>query len=160
MTDPDSAAVPASSAAIALLTDLVAARSPSREEGPAVDVLEAWWRAHMFHVERVDRNLAVVRDSGRPGPTLMVCSHTDTVPATAAWTRDPWAPTREGDRLYALGANDAKGCVAAMAVAASTARIACGRLVFAAVCEEEVGRGGTGEGCSGSWRWPRRRGRR
>lgn len=135
-------------AALALLTDLVAARSPSREEGPAVDVLEAWWRARMFHVERVDRNLAVVRDSGRPGPTLLLVSHTDTVPATPAWTRDPWLPKREAgpdggpERLYGLGANDAKGCVAAMAEAAATAHFSRGRLVYAAVCEEEVGRGG------------------
>ena len=44
--------------------------------------------------------------------------------------------------MYGLGANDAKGCVAAMAVAFRRARIARGRLVFAAVCEEEIGRGG------------------
>ncbi len=93
-------------------------------------------------VTRVDRNLCSIKDSGRPGPTLLLCSHVDTVPATPAWTRDPWSPTREGDRLYGLGANDAKASVAAMAVAFHTAEPKAGKLVFAPVCEEEVGRGG------------------
>lgn len=125
-----------------LLEALVAARSPSREEGPCVDVIEAWLRARGFEPTRVDRNVAVVKDSGVPGPTLLLCSHVDTVPATAAWTRDPWTPTREGPRLYGLGANDAKASVAAMAVAFAAAKPRAGRLVFAPVCEEEVGRGG------------------
>ncbi len=107
-----------------------------------MDVLEAWMADRGWRSTRADRNLMVVRDSGSPGPTLLLCSHVDTVPATAAWTRDPWVPTREGGRLYGLGANDAKASVAAMAVAFLEARPRAGRLVFAAVCEEEVGRGG------------------
>lgn len=124
-----------------LLRDLVAARSPSREEGPAADVLEAWLRGK-GEVVRADRNLALVRRGPRPGPTLLLCSHHDTVPATPAWTRDPWAPTEEEGRLYGLGANDAKGCLAAMAVACAAAELPAGTLVLAGVCEEEVGRGG------------------
>jgi acetylornithine deacetylase len=126
-----------------LLTDLVAARSPSREEGPAVDVMEAWLRANTDgDVVRADRNLAAIRDSGVPGPTLLLVSHLDTVPATAAWTRDPWTPTIEDGRMYGLGANDAKGCCVAMAHAFAAARPKRGKLVLATVCEEEVGRGG------------------
>ena len=128
---------------VALLSDLVAARSPSREEGPAVAVMEAWLAAHSPATRlRVDRNLAAILDSGVPGPTLMLLSHLDTVPATAAWTRDPWRPTIEGGRMYGLGANDAKGCCAAMALAFAGARPKRGKLVLATVCEEEVGRGG------------------
>lgn len=127
-----------------LLHALVAARSPSREEGPAVAVMEAWLRAnaHGADLLRSDRNLAAVKDSGVPGPTLLLLSHLDTVPATAAWTRDPWTPTIEGGRMYGLGANDAKGCCAAMAHAFALARPKRGKLVLATVCEEEVGRGG------------------
>lgn len=127
-------------AATELLRALVAAPSPSREEGPAVEVLRAWGAA--FPTLRQGNNLAFVRDSGRPGPTLLLLSHTDTVPATSAWTRDPFTPTEEEGRLHGLGANDAKGCVAAMAVAFATAGLGRGRVVFAPVCEEEVGRGG------------------
>lgn len=126
-----------------LLRDLVAARSPSREEGPAVEVMEAWLRAHTRgEIVRADRNLAAILDSGVPGPTVLLLSHLDTVPATAAWTRDPWSPTIEGGRMYGLGANDAKGSCVAMAHAFVAAAPKRGRLVLATVCEEEVGRGG------------------
>ena len=46
-------------------------------------------------------------------PTLLLNSHHDTVRPTAAWTRDPFAATWEGERLYGLGANDAGASVAA-----------------------------------------------
>lgn len=126
----------------ALLRALVAAPSPSREEGPAVAVLEEWGRGGGLAPLRVGHNLGFVRSGPRPGPTLLLLTHHDTVPPTAAWTRDPFTPTEEGGRLYGLGANDAKGCVAAMAEAFRTAALPCGRLVFAPVAEEEVGRGG------------------
>lgn len=124
-----------------LLAELVAARSPSREEGPAADLLAARLRDH-GDVVRLGHNVACVRDTGVPGPTLLLLSHHDTVPATAAWTRDPWTPTVEGGRMYGLGANDAKGCVAAMFAAFATARLGRGRLLFVSAAEEEVGRGG------------------
>ncbi len=124
-----------------LLSALVRARSPSREEGPAVDVFEDWV-AGRFPVTRRGNNRAVCRDSGIPGPRLLLLSHYDTVPATPQWTRDPHAPTREGDRLYGLGANDAKGCLAAMMCAFEAAHLARGSLWLVAAAEEEVGRNG------------------
>lgn len=136
---------------VALLRSLVAARSPSHEEGPAADLMEEWCRdvsvggeinAASAEVLRSGHNVAMVREGALPGPTLLVVSHHDTVPATSSWTREPWEPTEENGRLYGLGANDAKGCVAAMALACATARVNRGMLVFASVCEEEVGRGG------------------
>jgi acetylornithine deacetylase len=127
---------------VALLSDLVAARSPSREEGPAADVLEAWLRARSLDVVRADRNVAAIVDSGVPGPTVLLLSHHDTVPATEAWTRPPWTPTIEGGCMYGLGANDAKGCLSAMCLAVAAARPKRGRIVLVGACEEEVGRGG------------------
>ena len=50
-------------------------------------------------------------------PTLLLNSHHDTVRPTAAWTRDPFAATWEGERLYGLGANDAGASVAALTAA-------------------------------------------
>jgi hypothetical protein len=133
---------------LSLLHDLVAAKSPSREEGPAADVLEGWLRASCARVGgdvlRNDRNVAAIRDTGVPGPTLLLLSHHDTVPATPAWTRDPWTPTIEDGRMYGLGANDAKGCLSAMAVAFAETPLRRGKLVLAGVCEEEIGRGGMG----------------
>lgn len=131
------------------LADLVAAPSPSREEGPAVDVVEGWAAlpaASPVRTLRRDRNLAAFRVAARPGPTVLLCSHTDTVPPTSSWTRDPFAPALEahpgGERLYGLGANDAKGCVTAMMEAFRAAPIRRGTLIAAMVCEEETGRNG------------------
>lgn len=125
-----------------LLRRLVAARSPSGEEGPAAAVFEAWAAEAGLPVRAVGLNRVVEREGASPGPTLLLLSHYDTVPATPQWTRDPWLPTEEGGRLYGLGANDAKGCLAAMMVAFAAAPLPRGRLVLVAAAEEETGRNG------------------
>ncbi len=130
------------SGVVPLLERLVAARSPSREEGPVVAEFEAWARSHGLVVHALGNNRWVERLGPGAGPTLLLLSHYDTVPATSAWTRQPWVPTREGDRLYGLGANDAKGCLAAMMAAFVAASLPCGRLLLVAAAEEEVGRNG------------------
>ena len=40
-------------------------------------------------------------------PIILLNSHHDTVKPNGAYTRDPFAATVEGDRLYGLGSNDA-----------------------------------------------------
>jgi len=65
------------------------------------------------------------------------------VPACDGWSADPLKPWWAGDRLFGLGANDAKGCVAAMVLAAlalhkRTAPLGA-RCVFAFTAGEEVG---------------------
>ena len=68
-------------------------------------------------------NLIADRRAGNP-----VCGlyfHTDTVPAAADWARPPFRLTRDGERLYGLGAADMKGTVAAVLMALRAAR-ACG----------------------------------
>ena len=127
---------------VGLLERLVAARSPSGEEGPAVAVFEDWAAAAGLTVHARGQNRWVERVAAAPGPTLLLLSHYDTVPATAQWTRPPWTPTHEGDRLYGLGANDAKGCLAAMMVAFAQVRLGRGRVVLCAAAEEETGRNG------------------
>ncbi|MBM4365712.1 MAG: M20/M25/M40 family metallo-hydrolase [Deltaproteobacteria bacterium] len=125
----------------ALLERLVRARSPSREEGPAVAVFEAW-NAGRFPVVAQGNNRAICRDSGIDGPRLLLLSHYDTVPATPEWTREPWLPVVEDGRMFGLGANDAKGCLAAMMGAFETATVHRGSLWLVAAAEEEVGREG------------------
>lgn len=66
-------------------------------------------------------NLILTIDSGKPGPHLGFCGHTDTKPAgdaAAEWRTDPFIGTIEGDRLYGLGSTDMKGALAAMLFAA------------------------------------------
>jgi len=78
-------------------------------------------------------------DTAPPGPALMFCGHTDTV--GVAGMSDPFTPVERDGRLYGRGAQDMKGGVAAMiAAAAAIAQhggLASGRLIVAAVVDEE-----------------------
>ncbi|MCK6458330.1 MAG: M20/M25/M40 family metallo-hydrolase [Planctomycetes bacterium] len=89
------------------------------------------------------RNLYAVRGSGED--TLLLNSHMDTVPASAEWTIDPHgAEVREG-KVKGLGANDAKGPLAALVCAFLRAKVpSSGRLLLAATCDEETGGEGLG----------------
>ncbi len=50
-------------------------------------------------------------------PNLIYCGHMDTVPAGNGWTRDPFDPVIEGDRMYGRGACDMKSGLAAAMIA-------------------------------------------
>jgi acetylornithine deacetylase len=89
------------------------------------------------------RNLFAVRGSGED--TLLLNSHMDTVPASADWTADPHGAELRAGKVVGLGANDAKGPLAALVCAFLRARVpASGRLVLAATCDEETGGEGLG----------------
>lgn len=106
----------------ALLSKLVSFRTDFAhgEERPLASYL-----AELLRARRADDVVVgdVPRAEGRPAsyvyarfgqPRLLVNAHLDTVPPNADWTGDPLvAQTREG-RLYALGAADTKGAIAAI----------------------------------------------
>lgn len=52
-------------------------------------------------------------------PTILLDAHLDTVKPNASWSRNPFEPTIEGDRLYGLGSNDTGGSLVAMMTAFS-----------------------------------------
>jgi acetylornithine deacetylase len=125
---------------VELLCDLVRVPSPSGDEGAAAALLAERLFAAGLTPHVVGRNVwcAVGPDHG---PTILLCSHLDTVPIGEGWTRPPLEAKREGERIYGRGSNDAKGCLAAMTAAlvrlgAAGTRA---RVVLAAVCEEETG---------------------
>ncbi len=104
--------------AIDLLRRLIATPSVSRDEAAAADIVEAELRRWGFEPQRKGNNVwaeAWAHDAGKP--TILLDAHLDTVKPNAAWTRDPFAPTIEGDRLYGLGSNDTGGSIAAMFLA-------------------------------------------
>lgn len=121
--------------------------NPGGDEIAALTVL-----ARLFE----DRGLEVVIDEYRPGnanlmatarfgdgPTIMLNSHIDVVPAGGGWATPPFEPQLRDGRLYGRGAADAKGSLAAMAIALlrildSPAGLS-GTVVFTAVGDEEVG---------------------
>ena len=91
----------------------------------------------------VGRNIFASRGSG--SRTLLLNSHTDTVPDSRDWTIDPWGAELADGKVHGLGANDAKGCLAALITAFLTVDLpADARLVLAATCDEEIGGDGLG----------------
>lgn len=129
---------------VELLEELVRVPSPSGEEAAAVAFLAEWLAGRGLEPVVDGRNVWCAAGP-QDGPTLLLCSHLDTVPVGDGWTRPPLAAAREGERIYGRGSNDAKGCVAAMATALAdlvAAGALPGRVLLAATCEEETGRPG------------------
>jgi acetylornithine deacetylase len=102
---------------IDLLEALVAIPSVSGEEEALARDVEL--RVREWGLEVTRDELAVRVEVGtHPGPTLALVSHLDVVPPGEGWTREPFTPTVEGQRLYGRGSGDAKASVAAMLCAA------------------------------------------
>ncbi|MBP1627858.1 MAG: Peptidase, family [Holophagaceae bacterium] len=126
----------------ALLESLVSIPSISGEEGPIADYLFKLLSVEGFKVHRHGHSLWF--QVGEGNPRLLFVSHLDTVPPCEGWTTNPWAPRWESGRLHALGANDAKGCVATLILTAKSLKDVPlqGSAIFAFTAEEETdGRG-------------------
>ena len=84
-------------------------------------------------------NVVGILEGRGPGSSLLLCGHMDTV-SVAGMTR-PFDPIERDGRLYGRGAQDMKGGVAAMlgaaAAIAGAGGLASGRLIVAAVVDEE-----------------------
>lgn len=132
--------------AIDLLKSLIATPSVSRQESAAADKVEAFLTTKGCDVVRLGNNVWTIApgyDATRP--TLLLNSHIDTVKAVDGWTRNPFEPDDDGERIYGLGSNDAGASVVSLIAAYLLLAQRCQNynLVFLASCEEEVsGRGG------------------
>ena len=118
MTDP-----------LALACALLTAPSVTPARGAVFDVLEAALLPLGFEVERFVageapdgpvENLLAVRAG--PGPHLAFAGHLDVVPPGEGWSADAFVPRLAGGFLYARGAVDMKGAVAAFVAAAAHER--------------------------------------
>ena len=126
--------------AVELLKQLISTPSVSREETDAANILADFIEKCGLPCERIGNNLLVREELDEEKPTILLCAHIDTVKPVSTWTRDPFTPTIEGDRLYGLGSNDCGGGLVSMLQAYRCLR---GRatkynLVYLASCEEEV----------------------
>ena len=137
MPNPDS---PTREAA-ALLERLIATPSVSRDEKAAADLLQAQMERWGLRTRREANNVWTTAADWREGrPTLLLNAHIDTVKPVASWTRQPFAPTIDGDRLYGLGSNDCGGgLVSLLAAFRLLAGTGCAyNLIYLASAEEEV----------------------
>jgi len=123
-----------------LITLLVGTPSISGGEGPLADLVQDLVATQGFKVQRLGDNLWFSFGK-QGGPRLLLNSHLDTVPPCAGWEGDPFTPVWHGARLQGLGANDAKGCVAAILLAAFelSKQELNGEVVVALTAEEETG---------------------
>ncbi len=95
--------------ALALLCELISTPSVSRDEAAAASVMEKWLTKWQLPWQRAGNNLIVGDKPDGTRPTLLLNAHIDTVKPVSTWTRDPFTPAIEGDRLYGLGSNDCGG---------------------------------------------------
>jgi acetylornithine deacetylase len=136
---------------ITLLKDLVAIDSVNPSlvpggagEGAIADRIAAELRASGLDVQVAEAapgrpNVFGVIDSGRAGPSLMLCGHSDTVGVEGMTA--PFDPVVRDGKLFGRGAQDMKGGVASILAAArrlaqSPAGLK-GRLIVAIVADEE-----------------------
>jgi len=149
---------------------LVNTPSPTGSEHAAIDLAASWlapiadevdqWVTPMIELEadpaypgrEVDRDevpVVAARITGnRPGPTIVLTGHVDTVPVgdPERWTRDP-AGEIDGDTLYGRGAADMKlglvSAIEAFSTLADEGRDFPGEVHLVAVPGEEDGGTGT-----------------
>jgi len=127
--------------AIALLEQLIAITSISKEEEKAADFLERYIEMKGYVVSRKNNNVWMLSpgfDSSRP--TLLLNSHIDTVKPVAGWVHNPYSPSIEGRKLFGLGSNDAGASVVSLlhAFFYLTQQQQSYNLIYAASSEEEI----------------------
>ena len=75
--------------------------------------MTADWSYFPEDTEQQRPSLTATRDSGRPGKTLLLIGHLDTVDVTENWATDPFKATLIDGKVYGRGAMDMKGAIAA-----------------------------------------------
>ncbi len=104
--------------AIGLLKKLISTPSFSREEDKTSEILEKFFLERNIPVKKHLYNVwAVNKYFDNTKPTLLLNSHHDTVKPNSQYTRDPFKPTVEDEKLYGLGSNDAGGSLVSLIAA-------------------------------------------
>jgi len=127
--------------ALALLKELIATPSPSKDEYATATLLQSFLSRKGIAVSRFLNNVwAVSKYYDAQKPTLLLNSHHDTVKPNN-YTLDPFDPKEDDRKLYGLGSNDAGGCLVSLLAVflhfydKEDMRY---NLVFAASAEEEI----------------------
>lgn len=128
--------------ATGLLKALIATPSFSKEEHETAELILDFLKNHDIPADRHINNIwAVNRHFDPEKPTLLLNSHHDTVKPNPGYTKDPFIPVVEDDRLYGLGSNDAGGALVSLLAVFMHfygKDNLSWNLVFAASAEEEI----------------------
>ncbi len=111
-----------------LLTNLVKIESPFFKEHEAIKYVHNWFTSnginseiHEYKDEVITNfegiNVIGVLDSSKPGPTILLNGHIDTVTLCDGWTKDPFNAEVVDGKMYGLGVLDMKAGVAAIMMA-------------------------------------------
>ena len=128
-------------------SDLVRTRSYSGEEAQIAGQLKRIFEQGGFSDVSIDEYGSITaRFKGkRPGKTLLLDAHIDTVPVTdpSKWQIDPFGGEVQNGRIYGRGASDMKGALSAMISAAGHFTVDTqhdfeGEIVIAGVVQEEA----------------------
>lgn len=101
--------------AVALLKQLIATPSFSKEEDKTAAIIEQFFKARNIPANRLLNNVwAVNKYFDQSKPTILLNSHHDTVKPNPQYSKDPFDPVVEEGRLYGLGSTDAGGCLVSL----------------------------------------------
>ncbi|MBI3026777.1 M20/M25/M40 family metallo-hydrolase [Candidatus Woesearchaeota archaeon] len=122
-----------------LLCSLIETESISGNELDIANFLKDYLHEMGFIAKIDGRNL--ICEFGKGSKTLLLNSHLDTVPVCPGWTLDPFKAKKIKGRIYGLGSNDAKGCVASMtnAFVSLKEETINGKIILTLTCDEETG---------------------
>lgn len=96
--------------ALQLLQELIKIPSFSKEEDKTATLIEEFLQGQQVVPHRVGNNVYALGANFDPSkPCVLLNSHHDTVRPNPHYTKDPYQPIIEEDRLYGLGSNDAGG---------------------------------------------------
>lgn len=129
--------------AVSWLGRLIEIPSLSRTEQGTADFLFDTISEAGYQAERLHHNVWLKsRNWQDQKPTILLCSHHDTVKPGQNWTKPPFKATLEQETLFGLGSNDAGGSLMALlAVFRYFEALPAAQpfnLIYAAVAEEEV----------------------
>ena len=127
--------------AVALLQQMIAISSLSKEEKSLADFLERYIEIKGYVAVRKENNVWILSPGFDPArPTVLLNSHIDTVKPVAGWVRDPFRPSIENGKLFGLGSNDAGASIVSLlhVFFFLTQKQQSYNLIFAASAEEEI----------------------
>lgn len=103
--------------AIALLKQLIATQSFSREEEGTAALIEDFLKKKGIPFHRKKNNIwAYNQYFDAAKPTVLLNSHHDTVKPNPSWTLNPYEPLVKDGKLFGLGSNDAGGSLCSLIV--------------------------------------------